>query len=146
MCVVGKVDLEELKEEWEDYQMVQDAEFKDDLRLDQAWGILLDMKTSLGRMRFPQLKLVISTLLSLPHSNAASERAFSMVRKIHTDNRKSMLPKTLTGFLQVKINCDDPCHSVSIPKELLQSAKSATKKYNDTHKKRPREDSDSDSD
>ncbi|KAM9393166.1 general transcription factor II-I repeat domain-containing protein 2-like [Pholidichthys leucotaenia] len=133
------VDTEELKEEWEDLQLLpentvplQDKDGKP-VHVDVYWGQVMALKTALDVPRFPQLLKVYSALLCLPHSNADSERAFSMARKIHTDFRKSMLPETLTSFMQVKMNCDTPCFKVKPSKEMLESAKAATWNYNKQH-------------
>ena len=64
-------------------------------------------------------------LLSLPHSNADCERAFSLVRKIHTDSRKTLLPETLTAYLQCKLNFDSLCHDFKVTPEMRWLAKGA---------------------
>ena len=47
-------------------------------------GIIL---TLAGERRFPSLTKLMVGLLSIPASNADSERGFSILRKIHTDQR-----------------------------------------------------------
>ncbi|KAI0239672.1 hypothetical protein LSAT2_009634, partial [Lamellibrachia satsuma] len=67
------------------------------------------------------------------HSNAYSERAFSMCRKIDTDSRSQLGNNTLHVLLSYKINTDDPCYSFLPEKDLLKSAKIATWDYVKVH-------------
>jgi len=66
-------------------------------------------------------------LLSIPSSNADSERGFSILRKIHTDQRSNLDQSTITALMTMKFNCDDCCHDITINTELL-SRKKATMK------------------
>ena len=51
------------------------------------WKEVSRMRTFDGEMRFPLLVKLITGLMSIPSSNADSEREFSILRKIHTDQR-----------------------------------------------------------
>ena len=66
--------------------------------------------------------------LVLPHSTADPERLFSMVGKIDTSQRSSLLPSTVCNILSVKINHDQECFRTSelINPHLLSQAKTAT--------------------
>ena len=75
----------------------------------------------------------MTTLSVIAHSNADSERVFSMVRKIDTDSRSQLGNDTLRALLSVKINTDDPCYAFVPDKELLKTAKVATWKYVQEH-------------
>ena len=57
--------------------------------------------------------------LSIPCSNADSERAFSMLRKIHTDHRSNLEQSTIVSLMSMKFNCDDCCHDSNFSSELL---------------------------
>ena len=83
------------------------------------------LKTAMGVVRFPAITRVFIPLLGLPNSNAECERVFSMVRKIHTDSRKSLQPETLTSYMQCKINFDACCYKMEVTKEMRQLAKHA---------------------
>ena len=72
-------------------------------------------------------------LLSLPHSNADTERIFSIVRKIITDYRTEMEQNTLCALLECKVNNDNCCYDTDVPKELVKIAKQATMNYNRAH-------------
>ncbi len=86
-----------------------------------------------GENQFPVLVSLSKCLLSLPISNADTERVFSIVRKIVTDYRKEMEQDTLCALLTCKLNCDCACYQLETPKELLRAAKVATMEYNKAH-------------
>ncbi|RXM34111.1 hypothetical protein EOD39_14383 [Acipenser ruthenus] len=127
------VDTELLKEEWEDFQLLPDTDVSmtDDKgqhkSLDSFWAKVINMKTSLDVPRFPEMARVYAALLSLPHSNADCERAFSLVRKSQTEFRKSMLPDTLTAFLKCKINCDGPSFKLKVTAAILENSQESYK-------------------
>ncbi len=128
-----ELDLEELKDEWDDFQLMDTVPTHKDgdpIHTDIFWGTVFQLKTALGVLRFPLMKTVYTALLCLPHSNADSERTFSHVRKINTEYRKTMAIDTLTAFLQIKINCDASCYQVHPTSEMLKLAKSTTATYN----------------
>ncbi len=54
-----------------------------------------------------------------PSSNADSERGFSILRKIHTDQRSNLDQSTVVALMSLKFNCDDCCHEVQFEPELL---------------------------
>lgn len=97
------------------------------------WQAIGDIKTLQGEARFPSLVSLAKCLLSLPVSNADTERVFSIVRKIVTDYRTEMEQDTLCALLTCKINCDCSCYELDTPKELLRAAKVATMEYNRAH-------------
>ena len=79
----------------------------------------------MGSVRVPSLSRVYVALLSPPYSNADCERSFSLVRKIHTDTRKTLLPKILTAYLQCKLNYDSLCHDFKVTPEMRRLSKGA---------------------
>ena len=132
------VDEEVLKDEYQDLQLMEDKELPtgpDDqpCRLDAVWSDILALKTPLGEPRFATLKRIMTPLLSLPHSNADCERAFSMVRKVHTEFRKALHADTITAYLQCKMNFDADCHQFDVTPAILRRAKHATVEYNQEH-------------
>ena len=68
-------------------------------------------------------------LLSIPVSNADSERGFSMLRKIHTDQRSNLDQSTIVALMAMKFNCDACCCDMKVSPELLASSKKATTSY-----------------
>ena len=65
--------------------------------------------------------------------NADCERTFSMVRKIHTEARKSLNADTITAFLRCKINYNCPCYDFTVTPAILRGAKTCTQEYNVEH-------------
>ena len=76
----------------------------------------------------------MSGLLSISCSNADSERGFSMLRKIHTDQRSHLDQSTIVALMSLKFNCDIRCFDVNFDDDLLAKCKKATyislRKYN----------------
>ena len=86
------LDMASLREEVVEYQVVDRAELPEEARIDRFWAIM-------GKdARFRNLSKLMKALLCIPHSNASSERVFSMVRKIVTENRMRMDNSTLCSL------------------------------------------------
>ena len=80
---------------------------------------------------YSTLLVLVRALLSLPASNADSERCFSMVRKIDSEERSHLQRGTVAALLSLKINIDDDCFAYKPSAELLRLNKSAVRKYNE---------------
>ena len=65
-------------------------------------------------------------LLSIPVSNADSERGFSILRKIHTDQRPSLKQDTLVTLMTTKFNAYNDCYDSSFSDEFLTKCRKAT--------------------
>ena len=89
------------------------------------WYEVGRMMTLDGQVRVPSLCKLVAGLLTIPCSNADSERGFSMLRKIHTDQRSNLDQSTIIALMSMKFNCDD-CYDVQLNDELLSQCKSAT--------------------
>ena len=69
-----RLDTDKLREELTDYQVADSKELPQEQRVDRLWGLV-------GKdERFSQLARLMKALLCIPHSNASSERTFSMVK------------------------------------------------------------------
>ena len=90
------------------------------------WWEIGKMRTFDGQPRFKTLYKLMAGLLSIPCSNADTERGFSILRKIHTDQRSNFDQSTIIALMSMKFNCDDCCHDVTLHKELLSKCKKAT--------------------
>lgn len=80
---------------------------------------------------YPKLSKLMAALLSIPHSNAQSERVFSMMKKIVTDQRTDICDDSLVSLLLVKMNFPD---DTTFSKELLKDLKKSAVTYNLKHK------------
>ena len=58
------------------------------------WHEVGKLTTLDGQSRFPSLVKLMSGLSTIPVSNADSERGFSVLRKIHTDQCPTLKPLT----------------------------------------------------
>ena len=70
--------------------------------LDHFWQEMgyLTQPGDIQQKHFPHLSHLCKVLLVLPHTTADPEHLFSMVRKIETDHRGSLLPSTLASLLK----------------------------------------------
>ncbi|XP_074101779.1 protein FAM200B-like [Cotesia typhae] len=91
------------------------------LSFDEMWIEMCTFTHSDGTLQFPTLRLLLSVVRALPHSNAAAERAFSLIPDIKTKNRNSLNHKTLNSLCVIK--------SVSNSGNLRASEMSIDKDY-----------------
>ena len=84
------------------------------------------MKTLDGELRFPLLFRLMASLLTIPASNADSERGFSTLKKIHTDQRPSLKSSTIAALMSIRINSEQCCYDTPFTPELHSMCKKAT--------------------
>ena len=73
-------------------------------RAGRFWWEVGKLNTFDGKLRFGKLYSLMAGLLSIPVSNADSERGFSMFRKIHTDQRSNLDHSTINALMCMKFN------------------------------------------
>ncbi|XP_060125482.1 uncharacterized protein LOC118081165 isoform X3 [Zootoca vivipara] len=114
-----------LREELLDYQLTDTKQLPQEEKIDRFWGLL-------GKdVRFRELPRLMKALLCIPHSNASSERVFSMVREIVAEKRMALLDNsTVSALLACKINYSGPAYKYTPSKRVLKAAKPATHLYN----------------
>ena len=120
--------------ELRDYQSLPEAQLPpqpSQESLESFWvsmGVMPQPGGEIGDKRFPTLTQLCKTLLVLPHSTADPERLFSVIGKIETSQRSSLLPSTVCDILSVKINQDQECFRTKelITPDLIAQAKTAT--------------------
>ena len=59
--------------------------------------------------------------------NADSEKAFSIVGKIYSDQRPSLSQETLISLMIMKFNCLQCCHESTFTEELLTEVRATSK-------------------
>ena len=131
--------IDKLTEEFLDFQLspgdlpsvqcYKAADGTEKPRVGLFWSQVGTLTTLDGQARFAILFKLMSGLLSIPCSNADSERGFSLLRKIHTDQRASLDQSTIAALMSVKMNCTNCCTEAQIEKELLKKCKKATVSY-----------------
>lgn len=148
-------ELDKVCEEFLDYQAMSRDEIPKDIwddavcyedstgstkvthhRMDRIWSHISQIKLpGLDSARFAHLSPIAKLALTIPHSNAAEERVYSVIRKIRCDDRgKLQLEGTLSSLVTVNLNLPEskakPCYAFQPSKTLLQQAKKATSYYN----------------
>ena len=146
--------MDKAQEEFVDYQLLEKSDIPDAVwkeaivyeegaeeekqyhRMDMIWGYISDVRNCDASRRFRYLSKVAKLILIIPHSNAGEERVFNLIKQNKTPTRSSLCVNgTLSSIIQVKLANKDSCVVWEPPKELLRSAKGATKQYNNMHKK-----------
>lgn len=106
-------------------------EWKSKKSLEEKWMYFLN-KTENPERKCQMLKLC-QYLFAIPAHNATVERVFSLMTAQWTDERNSLLPKTVESILQCQINYNMTCiefyHYVKGNIALLKKVKSS-EKYN----------------
>lgn len=115
--------LDQLYEEWLAFQL--EDEVVECSNIPAFW------KTA--SKSYPTLSIVMQAVICIPHSNATSERVFSMLKKIYTEQRSELCNESITNLLAVKMNTDTCCHDASLEKPLLRKLKQAAMQYNTAH-------------
>ena len=59
-------------------------------------------------------------------SNVDAERGFSVLRKVHTDQRASLSQSTIITLMSIKMNNSDCCIDTELSDDLLTKCKNAT--------------------
>lgn len=126
--------LEVLKTEAIDFQMAEEEDLPQETSVDTFWADMHQVK-QIGSSTplYSHLLTLVRALLSLPASNADSERCFSMVRKVDSEERGHLERSTVASLLSLKLNIDENCYDYNPPEELLKINKSAVRKYNTEH-------------
>ena len=83
-------------------------------RVGNFWFAVKRTKTLDGESRFSTLCRLMHELLSVPCSNADSERSYSVIRKFHTDQRSSRDQSAVIALMTMNFTCDNCCHSMII--------------------------------
>jgi hypothetical protein len=90
------------------------------------WNRVFAAKLPSGEPQFPNLKVCISLLLSLPFSNASAERFFSFMKLTKTPIRNALHDKSVSALLKANNwlkNGGSTAGKVEIPEDLLNLAK-----------------------
>ena len=109
--------LDALKTEAIDFQMADREDLPGETDVDSFWASLQQIGSPTPL--YPNLLILARALLSLPASNADSERCFSMVRKINSEERGHLERSTVAALLSMKLNTDSNCFDFTPPDELL---------------------------
>lgn len=130
--IINNSDKDNLEVEFASYQADKlNEEILNCERMDVAWAKIANLKDASGNIKYSVLPPVMLAILVIPHSNAATERIFSVVRKNQTDFRPNMNTKTLGALLVEKtkmFSCSETCYQKQFTEKDLREAKEATGK------------------
>ena len=93
-------DLQEVDKEWRDQSLCLNPKLNESVTAEEYWQVVFQEKTAAGESAFPNLTKAVTTLLSLPYSNAALERVFSQLK---LDHRASLKRESLLALLTTKM-------------------------------------------
>ena len=115
--------IDKISSEWIDYQL--DDVHSGERSVAQIW---CSSKTT---ELYPNHSDVMRVMLCIVHSNASSERVFSMVTKIMVDQQSSLSSDTLKSLLKIKINSHQCCSDAKFDLPTLKKLKRAAVDYNE---------------
>ena len=123
--------MDELLKEWHEYQSLPDNQLPKYRSLEDFWASMGQLPLPGGESgvnRFGNLSNLCKLLLVFPHSTADPERLFSIISKVDTSQRSSLLPSTVCDILSVKLNVDQDCYQSKelFTPSLLRQARRAT--------------------
>lgn len=95
------------------------------IRMDakEYWAVVLNLKAERkpGCLMYPNLAVCMQFLLTMPSSNASSERAFSTLKEIKTDKRNCLHNVTVSILIRIKnwLKANDATASTAIVNDKL---------------------------
>ena len=121
---------DDLLDEFVEFRLLPDDELPTAGSTDDMWMKISKLSIqATGTAMFTKLSGLAKSLLTIPNSNAAPERTFSMVKKIFTEQRSQMDNSTLAALLKCKINTDCPCHAYQPTQHTLRLAQVVCTSY-----------------
>lgn len=118
--------LDSVHTEWVEYQLEDSSTPTLTTNLAKYWHT--------AEINFPNLSRLMQTVLCIPHSNAQSERVFSMLKKVYTDQRSDLCKDSINSLLRIKMNSTTCCHQTELDSSLLKRLKKSAYSYNEQHK------------
>lgn len=112
---IENIDISKLAFEWRILPTVFDDDEKSELinlEIENMWQRILNVKDFDEEKMFPNLELLVESVLSLPHSNAEAERIFSIVTDVKCKKRNRLGNDTISAICKIRshfqsenINC-----------------------------------------
>lgn len=122
---LSEMEVDSIESEWLDF--LSEDEPSGVIDPAQFWG-------KANSFNKPNLCKLMQSLMALPHSNASSERMFSMLKKIFTDERTQLSHSTITSLLSVKVNTKQCCLNSVFDRDMLKSIKKAARTHNENYR------------
>ena len=138
ICLSGTESLDRIEEEFNDFilspndipapNMYHVTKTIEKPCAGSFWWKVGKIKTLDGELRFGTLCRLMTGLLNIACSNADAERGFSILRKIHTDQRSTLNQSTIISLMSAKFNSDSHtcCYDAKLSDELILTCKKGT--------------------
>ena len=94
-------------------------------RAGSFWWKVSEMNTMDDKKCFLLLSK-LSGLLSIPSSDADSERGFCVLRNLHTDQKSNLDHSTIVSLMSLKFNYNSCCFDTELSKEPLTESMKET--------------------
>ena len=85
--------------EWRKQSLEESTEFAPDESSIIFWQKWLNTRNVNGSLKYPNLRKIVISMMSLPFSNASVERIFSLLNLIKTQSRNALKRETLVGLM-----------------------------------------------
>ena len=124
-CLSKGINLEDLEIEFNKFQVDNLSGLDTSIRIDVLWQKISQVKDMFGNAKYLLLGMFMKSLCALPHSNADSERVFSLLRKNKTESRASMSRKLLNDLIVHKMRMQaagESCCSFQLSDTILRKA------------------------
>jgi hypothetical protein len=118
--------MDQLEGQFLNYQVDDCPEFE---RVDHFWSHMKSVKDENGQKKYNLLADVMLAVLTIFHSNADSERIFSVVTKNKNKFRPNLSTPVLSSIITHKMclqSRGQVCHTAQISKDTLKRTKQAT--------------------
>lgn len=101
---MGEFDENGIEREWQELFEVPQSlrQTWADNEFDEMWKEICTYKRGNTEISFPNMRLLVNIIRSLPHSNASAERAFSVISDIKTKKRNKTGKRTMNSLCVVK--------------------------------------------
>ena len=130
--VLSKKEMALIKDEWRLYQIedIQENWFRDTksgkmIRVDEYWQNIFEIRSANStNAKYPCLRKVVKTLLSLPNGNADVERSLSDNKNTLTAERTNLKEETLVALRRAKAYARDcgGAHKVDVHRKGKSAA------------------------
>ena len=74
----------------------------DEVEFEEFWNIVMKLRDEHGSPKYLDLTVLVSAVMTLPHSNADAERAFSMLTEVVTNLRTHLAHETVDAICVMK--------------------------------------------
>ena len=74
----------------------------DEIEFEEFWKIVMKLRDEHGSPKYPDLTVLVSAIMTFPHSNADAERAFSMLTEVVKNLRTYLAHETVDAIRVMK--------------------------------------------